>query len=77
MGCSIRSAAVRNFSEERETRRRQTAPHMQERTARKSALTQTDVSNGEKGEALRQQRGDFVRAHGNEGARGDGVVASN
>ena len=28
-------------------------------------------------EALRQQRGDFVRAHSNEGARGDGVVASN
>jgi hypothetical protein len=50
---------------------------MHERTARRSALTQTEGSNDEKGEALRQQRGDFVRAYGNEGARGDGVVASN
>lgn len=51
---------------------------MHERMAQASALTQTDKSNGGiRGEALRQQRGDFVRAHGNEGARGDGVVASN
>jgi hypothetical protein len=61
-----------------EMHKRQTAPHMHERMAQESALTQTDKSNGGiRGEALRQQRGDFVRAHSNEGARGDGVVASN
>lgn len=28
------------------------------------------------GEALRQQRGDFIRAHSDESARGDGIAAS-